>query len=192
MTKNVVPISHGLRDRERVRVVVLDHVVAGPGTRRVAAIDETLGVDLEEFQTGLVGLGAVAIAGGQVVEDRAMVALGPRSPLQFDLGTGFHVGCQGARLALLVADDVGGLVVGRRNGAQVGGFGGPANGLGSVVRVSVLVDEVSTIAVKVSVGLLFMPVWISKGQHTIGHQRQFRRHNRDQQPWKQRQACQLG
>ena len=92
MTQNIVAIRNSLGHRERVRVVVLDHVVASPSTRGAAAVDQTLLVDLEELEAGLVDLGAVAVAGGQVVEDGAVVGLGPLGPLHFDFRAGLDVG----------------------------------------------------------------------------------------------------
>lgn len=92
MAQNIVAVRNSLGHGERVGVVVLNHVVTGPGTRRVAAIDQTLLVDLEELEAGLVDLGAVAVAGGQVVEDGAVVGLGPLGPLHFDLGAGLDAG----------------------------------------------------------------------------------------------------
>lgn len=147
MTENIVSISHGLRNRKGVRVVVLDHVVTGPSTWGVAAVNQTLLVDLEELQAGLVGLGAVAVARSQVVQDRAVVTLGPLGPLQFDLGAGLHVGSQGTGLCVLVADNVGRLVFAGRHESEISSVGRPANGLGRVVRVGVLVDKVAAVAV---------------------------------------------
>lgn len=150
MTEDIVPIRHGLRNRKGVCVVVLDHVVAGPGTRGVTAVDKTLLVDLEKLQTGLVGLGAVTVTGSQVVEDWAVVALWPFGPLQFDLGAGFHVGCQGTGFSVLVADYVGRLVLIRSHVSKVSGLGRPADGLGGVRRVGILVDQIAPVAVDVS------------------------------------------
>lgn len=147
MAQNVVSVGNGLGHGERVGVVVLDHVVTGPGTRRVAAIDETLCVDLEELQVGLVDLGAVAIAGGQVVEDGAVVTLRPFRPLHFDLGTGLHGSSQSTGLCVFVADNIGALVVLGTDESKVCCLGRPADGVGSIVRVGILVDEITAVAV---------------------------------------------
>lgn len=92
MAQNIVAVRNSLGHRERVGVVVFNHVVTGPGTRGIAAVDQTLLVDLEELEAGLVDLGAVSVAGGQVVEDGAVVRLGPLGPLHFDLGAGLDIG----------------------------------------------------------------------------------------------------
>jgi hypothetical protein len=54
-------------------VVVLGHDIRGPGTRPVAG-----GRNLEEFKIRLVDILARAVAVGEVVDDRAALAHGPR------------------------------------------------------------------------------------------------------------------
>lgn len=148
MAQDVISVGNGLGHGKGVGVVVLNHVVTGPGTWGVASIDETLCVDLEELQTGLVDLGAVAVAGGQVVEDGAVVALWPFRPLHLDLGTGLHGSSQSTGLCVFVADDIGALVVFGTDESKVCSLSRPTDGVGGIVRVGILVDEITAVAMK--------------------------------------------
>ena len=58
-----------------------DKLIVGPGAWRVRTVDQTTLVDLEPDEAILVSLGAVARAASQVIEDRAVVRLGPSVPL---------------------------------------------------------------------------------------------------------------
>ena len=147
MAQDVVAVGNGLGDSGGPAVVVADQIVGGPLSGRAAAIDEALGVDLEELERGRVDGRALAVAGGKVRDDRAVVALRPFGPLELDVGAGLDVGSQGTGLAILVADDVLRRVAGSVDETKVGGAGGPANGVRGVVGVGVLVNKVSAVAV---------------------------------------------
>lgn len=67
VAEDVVAGSDGSRDGHGGRVGVLDHVVGDPGVGR--GVRNRVGLDLDPFEGGLVGVGAVAVAAGQVVDD---------------------------------------------------------------------------------------------------------------------------
>jgi hypothetical protein len=145
MTEDVVAGLDGTGDSDGAAVVVADQVVGSPGTRDAAVIDETSLVDLEELQSGLVDGGAVAIAVGQVGDDRAVVRLGPLRPLQLDAATCLDGSRDGSILGTLMTDDVRRGVRRAVNETQVGSSFGPTNGLGRAARVRVLRNEISTV-----------------------------------------------
>ena len=70
------------RDLDLVAEVVADNLVAGPGAWGRAR-DKTLLLDLKELKGGLVDGGRV-IRRGEVVNDRAVVRLGPCVPRSGD------------------------------------------------------------------------------------------------------------
>lgn len=75
-----------------------------------------------------------------------MVTFRPLSPLQFNFATSSNFSSQSTWRSVLVTDDIGGLVSSAVHESKVGGRGGPANGIWGIVRVGVLVNKVSTIA----------------------------------------------
>jgi hypothetical protein len=87
-------------------VVRRNELVAGPGAWWRSVVDQTTLVDLEELERGLVHICTVAVARGEVVEDRAVMAIWPWRPLQLDGVTSGDFCCQSARFGTLVADDV--------------------------------------------------------------------------------------
>jgi hypothetical protein len=145
VTEDVVTGRDAAGDSDSAAVVVADQVVRSPGTRDAAVIDETSLVDLEELQSGLVDGRAVAIAVGQVGDDRAVVRLGPLTPLQLDATTGLDGSRDGTRLSTLVADDVRRGVRRAVNEAQVGSSVRPTNSLGRAALVGVLSNEITTV-----------------------------------------------
>jgi hypothetical protein len=145
VAEDVVAGLDAAGDSDSAAVVVADQVVGGPGAGNGAVVDETTLVDLEELQSCLVHGGAVAIAVGQVGDDRAVVTLGPLSPLQLDATTGLDGSRDGTRLGTLVTDDVRRGIRRTINVAQVGGSVGPGNGLGRVALVRILSNQISTI-----------------------------------------------
>lgn len=187
VAEDVVSAGNGSRDGDDGGVVVGDQLVSGPLARRRAAVDETLGFDLEELQRGLVRLGAVAVARGEVVEDGAVVALRPGVPLHLDLRAGGHGGSQGAGSTALMAGNVDSVITSTVDEAEVGGGGGPANGLGRVVHVGVLVDEVTRVAVVLSASLVHVCGPYSR--LTICHRQRFQRRNRGPPRGWPRQEC---
>lgn len=80
VAQDVVAGGEALGDVDGPGVVVGDELVGGPLVG--GGVEDTRLVELEEAQGGLVGLGAVALALREVVEDRAVVALGPGVPLE--------------------------------------------------------------------------------------------------------------
>ena len=64
-------------------VVVGDKLIRGPDTGRGSITGQPSSIDLEEVQVCLVDLGAVAVvATSEVVNDWAVVAIGPGRPLK--------------------------------------------------------------------------------------------------------------
>lgn len=106
-------------DRRSPRIILRNQLRARPLLR--SSID-TSSLDLDPLQLRLIRLGAVAVAGGDVVNDRAVGvrprASSRRAPLERDLSASLHRRRERARRRVLVAVDVGGLVrVGRHEPA---------------------------------------------------------------------------
>ncbi len=134
VTKDVVARGHGLGDRDGPAVVGGDELIGCPFAGLVRVIEHALGRNLVEFQGGLVGGGAFAVAVGEVVDDRAVMGLGPSGPLELDGGAGGHGGVELSRGGAFVADDVWvrevaridvtGVFVSRDRPGDQGGMGG--------------------------------------------------------------------
>lgn len=124
-----------------------DQVVSGPGAWWGGVVHETLAIDLEPVQGRLVNFGAVTRAPREVVEDRAVVRIGPRVPLirfrmsslcmgytmaylELDLATSLDLGGGLSRGSALVADDVAVSVAIGRDEAVVLVLREPADGVG--------------------------------------------------------------
>lgn len=105
VTHDIVAGSNAAGDGHGPAVVAGDQIVGGPGV--VTAADEALLIDLEELELGLVDGGAVAVAVGEVGDDRTLVTLGPGSPLQLDLLASSDLSRDSAVFGVLVADNVG-------------------------------------------------------------------------------------
>ncbi|GJC98596.1 hypothetical protein ColKHC_07422 [Colletotrichum higginsianum] len=118
--------------------VLGDELVGSP-----AAAGETSLLDLEELERGLVDGGAVVTARGEVVDDGALVGLGPGVPEDLELVTGGNLGGQGSVLGVAVADDVGTSVGRGGDETVVGGAVGPAVDIGGRVLVGQLGDVVA-------------------------------------------------
>ena len=189
VAQDVVAVGDGLGDGGRPAVVVADQVVGGPLSGRAAAIDEALGVDLEELQRSRVDGGALAVAGGKVRDDGAVVALRPFSPLELNVRASLNGGSQGAGLAVLVADDVLRRVAGAVDETEVGGAGGPANGVRGIVGVGVFVNKVSAVAVPLLASFHSIHGYnerLGLIEHTRCRRRRYRRRSRDQRREKRR------
>ncbi|KAG9796015.1 hypothetical protein KCU88_g37, partial [Aureobasidium melanogenum] len=104
---DILARSDGGRNGDNPRIVVGDHVVRSPVTRRGAAVNEASLVDLVEEQLGLVHCGAVVAARGQVVQHGSVVGFRPLRPLKFDRVSGRDLDICSAWSCSLVADDVG-------------------------------------------------------------------------------------
>ena len=114
-------------------------------TRGIRAVVQPGFADLEELERRLVDGRAVAVAVGQVVDHRPVVALGPGVPLQLDSAACGNLGVDSAVAAVAVADDVGRAEGVRGHETEVGGGGGPADGVGVVGLVGVVVNEVTAV-----------------------------------------------
>jgi hypothetical protein len=145
VTENVVTSGNGARDGHSAAVVGGNEIVRCPFTRDVAAIDQTSLIDLEELEGGLVDLGAVTLAVGHVGDDRAVVALGPLSPLQLDGTTGLDLCGDRTGAGLLVTDNVGARVAGGVDEAKVGGSLSPSDVLRDLGLVVVVIDDEATV-----------------------------------------------
>ena len=80
VAQDVVARGERLGDVDGPLVAVGDQLVRGPGVG--GGVDDTGGGELEEGEGLLVGGGAVAVALSQVVDDGAVVGLGPGVPLE--------------------------------------------------------------------------------------------------------------
>jgi len=80
VAQDVVARGEGLGDVDGPLVAVGDQLVGAPGVG--GGVDDARRGELEEGQALLVGGGAVALALGQVVDDGAVVGLGPGVPLE--------------------------------------------------------------------------------------------------------------
>lgn len=110
MPQHISPRLQTRRNRHRPRIVRGNQIVRSPSPRRGSALEADL-VDFGEFERGFVGGGAVVVgAGGQVVEDGALVAGRPGVPEELHGLAGDDGDVRFAGLARFVADDVGGLV----------------------------------------------------------------------------------
>lgn len=152
MTQDVVTGSNVAGNSDGVAVVVGNQIVASPCARDVAVVDETLLVDLEELERGLVDLGAVTVAVGQVGDDRTMVTLRPFSPLKLNILTSCHRSRDGTGLRTLVTDNIRVREGAGRDKAQVSSFGRPSNGFWGAVGVSVGGNDVSSVVLAIHNG----------------------------------------
>ena len=154
VAQDVLSWRDGFGDGKRPAVVVGDQVVRGPVARGAGAVDQPGLADLEEVERRLVDGRAVAVAVGQVVDHGPVVALGPGVPLQLDGAARGDFGVDGAVVAVAVADDVGRAEGVGGHEAEVSGGRGPADGVGSVVHVRVLVHKVATVTELLAGGTL--------------------------------------
>lgn len=128
VSENVEAGLDVLGDLDHPAVAVGDELVGGVLAGGGGAVDQTLLADLEELEGLLVdGLAAAGAAGGEVVEDGALVGLGPGVPLEEDAVTGGDTGVTLGVLGILVADDVGGSEGLGADEAVVGGSVGPTD-----------------------------------------------------------------
>jgi hypothetical protein len=81
MSEYIISRSDGGRNCDCPCVVTGNKVITGPFTWRRRTIDKSSFINLEEFESHLVGLFAITVAFGHVIEDRAMMRLGPFVPL---------------------------------------------------------------------------------------------------------------
>ena len=100
VAEDVLAGSDVLGDSDGPGVAVGDQVIGGPAVG--SSVVEALLIDLEEGEvTGGGGGAVVAGALGEVVEDGAVVRLGPGVPLELDLATSSDLGDLGTGLTAL-------------------------------------------------------------------------------------------
>ena len=106
VTEHVAARRNRGRDLDVPLIASADELVGGPLARRAVAVNKALLRNLEEVQVAGLGRRAAAGALGEIVDDRAMVALRPGVPLQGDgrAGCDGDLGRAGGRA--LVAGDV--------------------------------------------------------------------------------------
>lgn len=136
VAEDVVTRGNALRDLDHPSDTIVQELVGTIGAGGGRAINETDLANLEEFEGGLVDRGTTGItAAGEVVDDGAVVRIGPGVPLDVDGVTSSNLGEALGVLAALVADDVGVGEGVRGNEAKISGLGAPADDNGSVVTV---------------------------------------------------------
>lgn len=125
-------------------VVVVNEDIGSPPARGLGTVDKTSLGDLEELESSLLNLVAASVtARGKVVNDGAVVRLGPGVPLNKDAVTRGNNDAALSVGRVLVADDV---ARGERLGANeaiVGVGSGPGGNLGGVLSVREAVDVVA-------------------------------------------------
>lgn len=141
VTENIVTSGDGAGDSHSGAVVGSNELVTCPCTGDVSVVDQTGLGDLEKLEGCLVDHGAVAIAVSHVGNDRAVVALGPVSPLQLDRATGLDLGGDRTRSGFLVANNVGASVARAVDVAEVGGLFTPSNVRRHLGHVVVCIDD---------------------------------------------------
>jgi len=125
-----------LGDGDQPRIVLGDKLIGSPLAGSLGAVNQTGLGNLEELELGLVDrLAAGAAAASEVVDDRAVVRLGPGVPLDVDRVTGLDdrvtLGVRGR----FVADDIGVRVVLGAHEAVVSVSGRPAGDNGRILHV---------------------------------------------------------
>ena len=140
------------RDLDEPGVVVGDQLVRRPGARSVGAVDETDLVDLEELERVLVDrLAAGGATACEIVDDGALVGLGPCVPLNEDAVSGWYDGVALGVGGIPVANDVAGskglgtyeavVGVGRSPAGHDGGVAHIREDVGQEAAIRVTVDD---------------------------------------------------
>jgi hypothetical protein len=160
MAQNVVAGRNGLGDLHHPAVVVIDELVIAPDAGDSRVINQTNTINLEELKCCLVNRLAGTVARGEIIDNRPVVGIRPRGPLQVDLITrrdsNMTLGVRGVKRA----DQVGIRVAGADIHGATAGVGGPPggnNGWGLHVGVAVdvpagVVDAVDDDVCDVAVG----------------------------------------
>ena len=84
VAEDVVAGRDALGDRDSPAVVVGDQLVGSPGAWGSCIVDKPTGADLEKLELRLVNVSAAPRALGQIIQNGAVMAVGPWRPLQFD------------------------------------------------------------------------------------------------------------
>lgn len=155
MTHDILASSNRVGNSHRPAVSGLNQLVCCPGTRGLTTINKTNGVDLEEFQLGLVNGATITIAGGKVCDDGAVVRVGPLSPLNVNVGSSLDICGEGCVLAVSMTDDIRVRKLGSILKAQISGGGGPSDALGWAVLVGVFIDKVTSVTKEVKLVCTF-------------------------------------
>ena len=141
MAEDVLTRGQGRGNRGAPCIIVLNQSNSSPLLR--GGVIPSL-VDLDPLERGLVGLGAVPAAVGNVGEDRTNVRLGPVRPLELDGAAGGNGGRDVSRSGVLVTVDVGRAVLVGRDESIVEVFSVPAGSVGDGLFVDfgvVVVEE---------------------------------------------------
>jgi hypothetical protein len=147
VAKNVVARRNGFRDLHHPGVVVGDELVVAPGAWHLRVVHQPYSVDLEELERSFVDRCTGCSARRQVVYNGSVMRFWPRgSPLELNAITSsnFDIGLRVG--GVLVADDVGRVVLAGGDEAVAGVGGGPSGDLGRVRHVRIAVN------VKASIG----------------------------------------
>lgn len=124
------------RDLDHPGVAVGNQLVGTPDARCAGTVDQANLVDLEELKVSLLdSLTAGTAAAGEVVDDGAVMRVGPSVPLDEDLVAGRNDGMASSVGRVLVADDVAAVKGIGGDEAVVRVAGGPANNRRRVLHV---------------------------------------------------------
>lgn len=94
------------RNLNQPAVVVGDQLVIAPGSRNGSVIHKSHAINLEELQCRLVNSFARVTTVCEVVNDRAMVCVGPGRPLEIDLVSCRYHGMTLGICCIKVTDDI--------------------------------------------------------------------------------------
>ncbi|KAI6760445.1 hypothetical protein HG530_009305 [Fusarium avenaceum] len=140
VTEDVASSGKSLGDGAGPGVVVLDKIGCSPGAV------ESSGIDLNPLKGSRVRLGALSSALGDVSQDRSDVRLGPVRPLELNRTTSLDGERPGSGGSLLVAGNVRGTEVARRDEAVVEVLGRPSSNIGDLATVLGQVVRVKAVA----------------------------------------------
>jgi hypothetical protein len=88
VAKDIVSSLDVRRDSHGSAIAGLDELIRCPSSRDRSLADKSTRIDLEELQCGLIHIGAVAIALGEVGNHWAMMVIWPSAPGHFHGATG--------------------------------------------------------------------------------------------------------
>lgn len=106
MAQNIVSRCDGVRDCYSPAVVGGDKLVGSPCAWDGGVVDQTTLINLDEVQRGLIHGRTVAIAVGEIGDNRTVMAIGPCGPLELDSASCSNRGRNRSRCGILVADNV--------------------------------------------------------------------------------------
>jgi hypothetical protein len=106
VSQNVVAGGKGGRNLNQPAVIVGNQLIITPDSRDSSVIHETYAINFEELQCRFVNGFARVTTVGEIVNDWAMVRVGPRRPLEIDLVSGRYHGMTLGIGCIKVADDI--------------------------------------------------------------------------------------